>query len=577
MRHQDYLTALQKKYFFGSLLCGFLVVFWALFLKSDHPFTQPIFFYLFSSHELSGGLLVLLIILVSFFWAPKTQLSTIDRVVETVGSHPFLIAFSSLIIFSVSSLLVYQNHPLTMDEFAPYFQAQVFAEGQFWGRYPVDMIPWLIPKLYEGHFLQVSHATGKIVSAYWPGFAILLTPFMKLQVPWLLNPLLVSGSQLLLYFIVKKIMPGKHAAGWVLLFTLASPAFVVNGISYYSMNAHLFMNLLFVVLLLNGTAMSFIFAGLVGAFALILHNPVPHLLFAIPWWIWLIKQPGRARKVLLLLAGYLPVVILIGFGWVWLKMQILQEMAGVSSPMVGGVVNAAQFAAQHSVVGDPILQKLISEPMRLIKEIFTFPELEFLWVRLLGWLKLFAWESPGLPILAIIGFSYAKDNLWLRLWGWSAVLTLVGFLFVPASQGHGWGFRYFHSAWAALPLLAGFFLADKNREQLWKQMAFVAILLSLFLAIPLRFYQVHSFIDQHLQQAPPLDLVNRQICFVTTWQGYFKQDLVMNDPLLENRVLFFVSHGFLEDNKFVKKYFPDALLVRKYGFDSVWEIPGKNT
>jgi len=35
---------------------------------------------------------------------------------------------------------------------------------------------------------------GRIVSTYWPGFALLLVPFSALRVPWLLNPLLGGAT-----------------------------------------------------------------------------------------------------------------------------------------------------------------------------------------------------------------------------------------------------------------------------------------------------------------------------------------------------------------------------------------------
>ena len=45
-------------------------------------------------------------------------------------------------------------------------------------------------------------------------------------------------------------------------------------------------------------------------------------------------------------------------------------------------------------------------------------------------------------------------------------IAVIGFcfLFVWADQGHGWGFRYFHSAWLALPLLATAFLYSSKTQ-----------------------------------------------------------------------------------------------------------------
>ena len=60
----------------------------------------------------------------------------------------------------------------------------------------------------------------------------------------------------LIYWITQEITGDRRAAGWALLFTVASGGFVANAISYYSMQAHLTANLLFVALLLKPTRYS---------------------------------------------------------------------------------------------------------------------------------------------------------------------------------------------------------------------------------------------------------------------------------------------------------------------------------
>ena len=68
--------------------------------------------------------------------------------------------------------------------------------------------------------------------------------------------------------------------------------------------------------------------------------------------------------------------------------------------------------------------------------------------------KLWLWAVPGLLILALVGLARARSDIRIRLMAWSAALTFFAYLFLPADQGHGWGYRYFHSVWFVLPLLA---------------------------------------------------------------------------------------------------------------------------
>ena len=167
---------------------------------------------------------------------------------------------------------------------------------------------------FNGSFLIASPETGNAVERYWPGFALLLAPFEYLKVPWLCNASLSGLALYLIHWITREITGDRRAAGWAVVFTLASGAFAADAISYYSMQAHLTANLLFVALLMKPTRYRALGAGLVGSLALILHNPFPHALFAAPWIAAMALAPGRRRYLLPLSLGYLP-GLGIGLGW----------------------------------------------------------------------------------------------------------------------------------------------------------------------------------------------------------------------------------------------------------------------
>ena len=84
--------------------------------------------------------------------------------------------------------------------------------------------------------------------------------------------------------------------GLPMLLTLASPVFFADGISYYAMSAHLLANAVFALLLMEPTPRRAFLAGIVGSVALTLHNPVPHMLFAAPWIIWLLAKRRPATR-----------------------------------------------------------------------------------------------------------------------------------------------------------------------------------------------------------------------------------------------------------------------------------------
>jgi hypothetical protein len=563
------MDRLQKIFFLLTTALFFLTFGLGKLIKSnDVLYHQRAFYHLFARYDPVGAVLLILILFAVVILIKKIPESSIDLILAKIENNPFKITLVTFFCLSLGAVLVYHAHPLSMDEYMPYFQAQIFSQGKLWGKYPPELVPWLLqPKFFSVYSVE----TGRVVSDYWPGFALLLTPFMRLGVPWLLNPLIGAATLLLLCYYTGKVLPDNQATAWVLLLTIASTAFSVNSISFYSMNGHLFLNLLYASLFLNRSPLRLFLAGFVGSIALVPNNPVPHMLFSLPWIIWLAIEKGRIKNLGLLFSGYLPVSLLLGFGWVWLKMSIAKGGALV----IAGAANSVQPKMQsHPMVSSNIISNLFQKAVSRTRSVFEMPDFSFLLMRLIGLLKLFAWAVPGLPILAVLGTRYLKGNRHLQLWMWSAICTFVGYMFVPVSQGHGWGFRYFHSAWIALPLLATAFLTSETiKNSSWKQFIGATALLSLVLCTGLRFYQVHQFVGQHLSQLPVLEEGKRYVCILNTKNGFYVEDLIQNDPFLGDPVIILKSLNHKEDQKMMNTIFPKAKLVSKSESVNVWEIP----
>src|SRR5205823_3017327 len=89
----------------------------------------------------------------------------------------------------------------------------------------------------------------------------------------------------------------------------------------------------------------------------------------------------------------------------------------------------------------------------------------------------------------------------IRLLGWSAMLTFVVYLFVRFDQGHGWGYRYFHSAWGVIPILAGCAMTDRAQaNSRLVSFAGAAAILSLLIMVPFQLNQIDGFISGQLAQ-----------------------------------------------------------------------------
>ncbi|MDB6082372.1 MAG: hypothetical protein JWN43_253, partial [Gammaproteobacteria bacterium] len=108
------------------LTAGLLL--WAHWLARDgstHGLT-PIFFFLFASHDTAALECALLIGLAAALVSKRYRVRPLLR---WLGSNPGWVAAGSLALLSCGAWMVYLHSPLSMDEYAPYFQSRVFAAG----------------------------------------------------------------------------------------------------------------------------------------------------------------------------------------------------------------------------------------------------------------------------------------------------------------------------------------------------------------------------------------------------------------------------------------------------------------
>jgi hypothetical protein len=338
-----------------------------------------------------------------------------------------------------------------------------------------------------------------------------------------------------------KIYDDRQAAAIVVLLTAASPEFFVNGISYYSMPAHLLANTLFALLLLEPTLSKALLAGIVGSIALTLHNPLPHMLFALPWIIWVARRRDGARLILWMAAGYTPLCLLLGIGWFW-----------YTGYLRGG---ASQTVS-----------------------VFSLPDATVLLARAIGMAKIWIWGVPGLIILAVAGAWKGWSHPALRLLTCSALFTLLGYFLVPVDQGHGWGYRYFHTAWIVLPLLAAAALTRTKfgrgtatfEDEDSRAFVVCCAVLMLLIGVTLRAVQVRSFMMADLSQLPAYSGAERRVVLIDPRWAFYGADLVQNDPWLRGSVVRMLSHGREEDARMMALNFPDLHEVYDDAHGTVW-------
>jgi len=499
----------------------------------------PIFKFLLLHYDIRSAWVALGVCAAAATWRrPGPVLALVDH----LGRHPFVVVLAAAIAFSSGALLVYHNYTFSMDEYAAAFQSKLFAAGDLYARLPPSAVDWLVVRGFNGFFLYASRESGLTIEAYWPGFAMLLAPFQFLAIPWACNAVLAAAAVHLIFRITLEITGDRRAAGWAMLFTVSSGAFVAYAISYYSMQAHLTLNLLFASLLLRPTQARAFAAGLVGSLALNLHNPFPHALFAAPWLVAMAMDARQRACLGPLVLGYLPGLCLLV---AWLELR-------------GTLVPAPAAMLAHAVPGG----------------VFVWPDVALLNLRMASLVKLWLWASPCVLVLAWWGARRGVGDPRVRLLALSAGLTFIGYCFVRFDQGHGWGYRYFHSAAGCIPILAGVALAQDKSSAAPRLIAFVGAtaILSLLVIVPLQLQQIDAIISGHLAQLPAPARPGRNVFFIKPLAGFYLADMVQNDPLLRGSDLFLATRGAALDGQLIRQNWPDAREIASGRWGDQWHI-----
>ncbi len=330
-----------------------------------------------------------------------------------------------------------------------------------------------------------------------------------------------------------------------MLMALASPQFTIGAISFYAMPGELALNLLFLWLLLQPSLRLAFTAGMVGGLALAMHNPVPHAMVAIPCVAWLAWDRRRWLRLLSVLVGYVPLVVVLGFGW----------LAMTHSP------EAAPAGADVAARMD-----FIEGMMKFVGSVLVIPSDGLLTARWYAAWKTWIWACPGLLLLLFVPRARGTAE---RLLIAGFALTFAFYLFVRFDQGHGWGYRYIHTAWAVLPIAAGLWAASSSKTA--RRWAAVMVAAGL-LATPVFLWQTRGTIENALSFRITPPATGEWVIFIAQDTGRYRGDLVQNRPG-EMRFLYLASQGEEKDAALMERHFPGAVQVERERRGSAWRIP----
>jgi hypothetical protein len=506
-------------------------------------FDYLIFYRLLFYNDVQNALAMLAALLVAL--AVPAFRAQVSRLAEWLTQHPVRGCTIAFVGLAAAARLVYQGFPLAMDEYAPLLQARIFAQGDIAITYPPELLDRMVVPGFQGMFILVNHETGQAASAYWPGLALLMTPFAWFGGEWLLNPLMGAVGLWLIGDLARQASGREEARGWAMLAALACPQYTVNALSFYAMPGLLTLNLLFLWLLLRSDWKSSLLAGLVGSMALVLHNPVPHTLFALPVGVWLLADKTRRRQLLPLGLGYLPLTALLLFGW----------------PMLTDAMGLRPIP--HAPTNTPLAQLWLQK----LHQIFTLPSTGLLTVRSYALWKTLVWTAPG---LLLIGCILRPQTTIQRVLLGAFVLTFAFYFFVPFDQGHGWGYRYIHSAWALVPIAAAIFA---TQGPLASRALVASAIAAGLLATPVFLWTTRSTIASAIAQQPSAPRNGLSYVFIANRPGRYTIDLIRNYPSDKGRIVRMLGTDMQNDRSLMQTLAPGAALYSADVRGATWVLP----
>ena len=462
------------------------------------------------------------------------------RIPDATDRRLILAAILVFGLLALGTYLVFGTLPATPDEQLALFQARLFSEFKIIGQYPAGLVDQMLLPAYHNTEVLVG-SDGRAMSMTWPGWALLMTPFVWLGVPWLLGPAMASLGVFLIGKL-SKLLSGAQAGTIAVLLAVTSGALILNGMSLFPAVGHMTLSLMYAWLLLRGSTRDYVLAGLVGGLDLVLNNPFPHAVFALPWVLWLISDPARRKRLVPLALGYAPGLVTL-VGW-WL----LQSSIKANDSNAATVAMLDRFS---QFINIPTLEIVVQR----------------FWELLRGW----AWSAPGLLLLAWVGWRGTRGQIGLQLLGLSFISTVVLYALFPSGQGLGYGARYYHVAWGALPILAAVPLATIGWERL-RNFTLAAALVGLFMVVPLQLTYGHDLAAISAGPMSELSMSGVNLCFVDFDQVRSPGLTLNNDPSTAGLIVL-ISHGSQADQALVDRYFHGARLVVRTSFGSGYARP----
>lgn len=448
-------------------------------------------------------------------WLSKLWPDT-PNVAVTTGA----IAAAVLLFSGLGAYWLHHAHDVSIDEYLPHLQAEIFLSGRLLAPAPAEWEP-LTSALFP--FIFFHDAPNDLWgSAYRPVHAAIRAAFALLSLETVANAIMAALSVVLIVAIARRLWPDRPDAAILAAVLLATgPQFLFTSMTGFAWSAHLCLNLLWLWLFLRDDRMSHGLAAAVGVAAVGLHQINVHPLFVMPFMLSLLW--GRRWSLAAFYAVVYGAAILFWANWLPISSSLsaAPAMDGIAQPGPG--VSLDHVSAIMGQVG---LLELLQQPLMAI-----------------NLLRLLAWQNIMLVPLVIVALRpWSSAPRPVRLLAWGCLLMMIPYAVIMPNQYYAWGYRYAHALLGSFALIAahGWVLlssSDRSAAAVARRaiIAFTALLV--LVGLPLRAWQFDGFVRPFAEANRYIHAQDTDIVLVDVGRLWFPSTVIRNDPLLRDRPL----------------------------------------
>ena len=506
---------------------GLLAIRWALErgIADIRPATANVYWVLLTRYEPRFFLLLALATAAAAILLRQSDADPLARRPQGGTNHVSAIVVLSLAVLAVTywgHASILHSLDLSMDEFGSGFQARIFATGRLRASVPEEWRPFARP--LTPLWISLDSSSYEWASQYLPGFAAIRAMFLVAGIERAANPVLAAGTVLAVFAAARRLWPTepRHALAAAALLGV-TPQFLVTSMSWYSMPAHLFLNSVWLAAFLSPRRAVVATAPWIGGVALLLHQPVPHALFAAPFLLRLLRE-RRFRQLAHFGAAY---ALAASAGLAWIRFT---QPPGASG-----------------------FQTHLSLPESMASLALHFANAALV----------LSWQSPFVPFLlgvAVVGMrrlgAVERDLLG------GLVLSFSFYVFFPSDQGHGWGYRYTYNVLANVMLLSVSGLRLLVPDRLGRRAFLAATIFGLVVFLPARLLQCRQFVEPFARAHLASHVPGAAVVIVDPASSWYGNDLVRNDPFLRNEPkLMYSLFVTPEQRRELIRRHPDRVLV----------------